>query len=200
MADSAGSTDQRILEETLAHIRRHGARRTTVLSVAEALGMTHAAVYRYFPSKAELFDAATAEALRPLEAALRDIAEGPDPAPDKLERMATSVHRAYRRLALEDPDLFDLLAEAVVEARGVGRKHRARVQSAVQRVIEEGIGGGAFPGGDARRAMAFFFDALHRFIHPVSIRLDREASAAALDLRMERVTRMALRALTLGRV
>lgn len=197
---NAEPTDQRLLDETVAQIRAHGARRVTVSSIAAALGMTHANVYRYFPSKAALFDAATARALAPLEAALAEIVDAPDPAPDKIERMAAAAHRAYRAFGRADPDLFARLAEAVVAGRGVGRKHRAKVQAAIQRAVEEGIAGGAFPGSDARRAVAFVFDALHRFVHPVSVGLDRDVADAAMAQRFERVARAALRALAAGRV
>ena len=196
----SGALEDRIIDETLAHLRRHGARRTTMLSIAEALGVTHAALYRYFPSKAELFDAATARALRPLEDEMRAIVDAPDPAGDKLERLAQAVHRAYRGACLNDPELFALIAKAAVEGRGVGRKHRGKVQAAVQRVVEEGIGSSAFAVADARRGVAFVFDALHRFIHPVAVGLDRDAPNAAIQQRLDRVMRVVARALTSGRI
>lgn len=196
----SAALEERVLEETLAHLRRHGARRSTVLSIAQALGVSHAALYRYFPSKAELFDAAVAWALRPLEAEMRAIVDAPDPAADKLERLIHAVHRAYRGACLNDPELFALMAQAAVEGRGVGRKHRAKVQAAVQRVVEEGIGSSAFAVADARRGVAFVFDALHRFIHPVSVGLDRDAPNAAVQQRLDRVMRMVARTLTAGRL
>jgi AcrR family transcriptional regulator len=198
-ADSLG-LEERALEETLSHLRRHGAGRTTVLSIAAALGVSHAALYRYFPSKGELFDAAVARALRPLEAEMRAIVDAPDPAADKLERLIHAVNRAYRVMCVGDPELFALLSQAAVAGRGAGRKHRARVQAAVQRVVEEGIGASAFALPDARRGVAFVFDALHRFIHPVSVGLDSDAPGAALSQRLDRLTRVVTRALTSGRV
>ena len=48
--------------------------------------MSHANIYRYFPSKSALVEGVTDYWLRPIEAGLRDIADGPDPAYDKLER------------------------------------------------------------------------------------------------------------------
>jgi len=192
--------EDRILDETLAHLRRHGARRTTVLSIAQALGVSHAALYRYFPSKSDLFDAAVARALRPLEAELRAIVDAPDPSPDKLERLIHAVHRAYRGACLDDPELFALMSQAAVEGRGVGRKHRAKVQAAVQRVVEEGVASSAFAAADARRAVAFVFDALHRFIHPVSVGLDRDAPNAAVQQRVDRLMRVVARTLVSGRL
>ncbi len=161
--------------------------------------MTHANVYRYFPSKLELFEELTASWLRPLEAQLREAAEGADPVYDKLERMLLSVHRAYRAELDNDPELFDLLIDALLKERASARKHRSRVQSEIQRVVEEGISSGEFALADRRRALSLIFDAAHRFIHPVALKLDKAASAGPLARRFETVVSLVLRALRSGR-
>ncbi|MDE3177465.1 MAG: TetR family transcriptional regulator [Pseudomonadota bacterium] len=189
----------RILAIAAEHVRRFGAARVTVVGVAAEAGMTHANVYRYFPSKAALLEEITAAWLRPLEAKLREAADGADPAHDKLERMLLAVHRAYREKLDGDPALFDLLIDSLSKERPAARKHRARVQSEMQRVVEEGVASGAFAMADRRRALALVFDASHRFIHPLALRLDRAAPAAALAQRFERVVAMTLRALRTGR-
>ena len=51
--------DRRILDIAREQIKRFGAKRLTVVSVAEEAGMTHANVYRYFSSKLALCDALT---------------------------------------------------------------------------------------------------------------------------------------------
>ena len=88
--------------------------------------MTHANVYRYFPSKAALFEEITASWLRPIETRLREAAEAAAPAYDKLESMLMTVHRAYRQKLENDPALFDLLIEALEEDRGSARAGTAR--------------------------------------------------------------------------
>jgi AcrR family transcriptional regulator len=181
------------------HVRRFGAKRLTVVGVAEEAGMTHANVYRYFPSKVALLEEITAAWLRPLEAKLREAAEGADPAYDKLERMLMAVHLTYRAKLDADPAMFDLLIDALTKEQASARKHRARVQSEMQRVVEEGVAAGAFAMADRRRALSLTFDASHRFIHPVALRLDRDIPAAALAQRFERVLSMTLRALRTGR-
>jgi len=191
--------ESRLLGIAADHVRRFGAARTTVVGVATEAGMTHANVYRYFPSKVALMEEITAAWLRPLEAKLREAADGADPAYDKLERMLFAVHRAYREKLDADPALFDLLIESLTKERTAARKHRARVQSEMQRVVEEGAASGAFAMTDRRRALALVFDASHRFIHPVALQLDRDAPAAALAQRFERVVSIILRALRSGR-
>jgi AcrR family transcriptional regulator len=195
----AESMETRLLDVARAHVRKFGAARTTVVGIAAEAGMTHANVYRYFPSKVELLEEITASWLRPIEARLREAAEGADPAFDKLERMLLALHRAYRQKLESDPALFDLLIDALAKERQSARKHRARVQSELQRVVEEGIASGAFAMTDRRRALSLIFDATHRFIHPVAVRLDREGAAAPLAARFETIVSMVLRALRTGR-
>jgi AcrR family transcriptional regulator len=191
--------ENRILAVAAEHVRRFGAARTTIVGVAAEAGMTHANVYRYFPSKIALMEEITAAWLRPLEAKLREAAEGADPAYDKLERMLLAVHRAYRAKLDGDPALFDLLIDSLAQERASARKHRARIQSEMQRVVEEGVASGAFAMADRRRALALVFDASHRFLHPVALRLDRDIPAPALAQRFERIVSMTLRALRTGR-
>jgi AcrR family transcriptional regulator len=199
-SSSSEPVEARILEIARAHLRKFGAARTTIVGVAQEAGMTHANVYRYFPSKEALFEEVTASWLRPLEARLREAADGADPAYDKLERMLLAIHRAYRHQLETDPRLFDLLIDALDKSRGSARKHRARVQSEIQRVVEEGAAGGAFAMTDRRRALSLVFDAAHRFIHPLAMRLDAEAAGQALEARFERIIALVLRALRSGRV
>jgi len=195
----AESTEARLLDIARAHVRKFGAARTTIVGIAAEAGMTHANVYRYFPSKLELLEEITASWLQPLEARLREAADGADPAYDKLERMLLAVHRTYRQKLESDPALFDLLIDALEKERPSARKHRSRVQSEIQRVVEDGIASGAFAMADRRRALSLIFDAAHRFIHPVALKLDKDAPAAPLAGRFEKIVSMVLRALRTGR-
>ena len=127
-SSAAESVEARILEIARAHVRKFGAARATVVGVAQEAGMTHANVYRYFPSKTALLEEVTASWLRPIETRLREAAEGADSrlrqarkhADDGSSRLSRRNWRATRRL-------FDLLIEALEEGRGSARRHRARV-------------------------------------------------------------------------
>jgi AcrR family transcriptional regulator len=162
--------------------------------------MSHGNVYRYFSSKEALFDAVTEQWLKPVEAACRTIADAPDPAFDKLERIIVSVHRFYRDKLETDSELFDLFCRAVEEGRAIARKHRTRLQSDIQRVLEEGTSGGMFDIADQRRALALVFDAFYRFMSPISIRLDKDVPRPQMDGRCDRCVRLTLRILSSGRI
>ncbi len=99
-------TDQRLLSVAASHLRLVGARRLTVTAVAEAAGMTHANVYRYFPSKEALIDAVVDAWIKSVETRLSEIADAPDPADDKLERLILVMARANRDGLQENPALY----------------------------------------------------------------------------------------------
>jgi AcrR family transcriptional regulator len=194
----AEPVDSRILSIAADQLRRAGARGVTVVGVAEAAGMTHANVYRYFPSKAALIDAVVARWLRSLEAILSAIADAPDPADDKLERLILAVAGEHRELLGRDRHLYDVYAEAAESARAVVRRHRTRFRNLVERVIDEGIATGLFDPRDRERALAFVTDACYRFINPIAVRLDADMPRDLFDQRLAAAIHAVQRVLTAG--
>lgn len=186
------SAQARLLALAEEEIRRSGFKRMRLVAVAEAAGMTHANVYRYFPSRDALADAVTVGWLKPIEAALLDAATGPDPAVDKLERMMLALARAYRDRLERDLNLFALFVDAVEQARPAARKHRGRIRELVGRVVEEALGEDASR-GEREKGMNLLFDAAHRFVSPANLLQDREVPRAAFDNRVNLVLEVALR-------
>ena len=70
----ASDVRTRILDAAVDQLRRHGPAKTGVVDVARALGISHAAVYRYFASKDELFDAVAERWLTAVSSPLKAIA------------------------------------------------------------------------------------------------------------------------------
>ena len=190
--------DARLIGIATEHVRQFGPGKMTVVAVAEAAGMTHANVYRYFPSKEALVDAVVAEALRPIEAVIADVASAPDPADDKLERLVLDLARLYRTLMEHNAPVFQLFVTATLENRAVTRRHRGRIRMLVERVVDEGITTGAFEPRDREGALSFLTDVLYRFTHPSAILADTRVPRDVLDRRLAAVVRVALRALSVG--
>jgi AcrR family transcriptional regulator len=195
---SAEPVDLRLLTIAADQLRRNGARGVTVVGVAEAAGMTHANVYRYFPSRAALIDAVAARWLKALEATLAEIADAPDPADDKLERLLLAIAHAHRDLLVRDRHLFDVYVDAAETSRAVIRKHRARQRHLVERVVDEGIATGLFDPRDRERALAFVTDAVFRFTNPVAVRLDADMPDDLIAGRLAAAIRAVQRVLTAG--
>ena len=197
MADqqTSESTVQRILNAAIAEVSVYGSERVTVVSIARAASMTHANIYRHFESKTALFDAITQTWLKPLEGRLREIADAPDPARDKLERLIFAIVRAYRARIDSDPRLFKLFVESFRENRTTARQHRARVRILLDRVLEEGVSTGAFIIRNRERSMMLILDTLYRFVQPEAIEFDSEIASRTSDNRLSIITAMLLNAL-----
>lgn len=196
--EDGAPADGRILAVASDHLSRFGPRAVTVVAIAEAAGMTHANVYRYFPSKAALLDAVAGQRLKALEVLLAAIADAPDPADDKLERLLVAIAKAHRDMLARERHVFDIYVDATEASRALVRKHRARLRQLTERVIDEGMATGVFEPRDRDRATAFVTDAAHRFINPVSVRLDAEMPQDVFDARLAGVIRGVQRVLAAG--
>ncbi|MEE1656772.1 TetR/AcrR family transcriptional regulator [Microvirga sp. CF3062] len=197
--DSAPA-DTRLLAIAADQLKEFGPKHITVVGIADAAGMTHANVYRYFTNKAALIDAVAGQWLREMEATIADIADSPDPADDKLERLIQAWARVHRDLLKEDRHLFDVYCTATETSRPLVRKHRARMRQLIERVLDEGIVTGKFDPRDREKAHAFISDAVYRFINPLTVRLDAEVPQDILDQRLATMIRVVLRALANGSV
>lgn len=182
------ATAQRILTAAIEEVRAYGLERVTVVAVARRASMTHANVYRHYETKEALFDAITSNWLRTIEARMGEIADAPDPARDKLERLIFALLRAYRDRLDDEPRLFDLFVAAFDASRPPARQHRAKIRMVIDRIIEEGQSGGAFNPSSREKALTFVLDALYRFLNPATLRLDAETPRRSLELRLGVVT------------
>src|SRR6201988_4022924 len=87
-------------------LRRFGPAKATVVDVARALGVSHAAVYRHVATKAELRDLVVGRWVEATMPPLRDIAARPGPPPQRLRRLFDALIAIKRCRAADDPELF----------------------------------------------------------------------------------------------
>jgi AcrR family transcriptional regulator len=159
-------TRDRILAAAEEVIRRFGPAKATVVDVARALGVSHAAVYRHVASKAELRDLVVgrwAEATMP---PLRAIAAGPAPAPLRLRQLFDALIAGKRRRATEDPELFAAYRTLAAEAQSVALLHVEEVVGLAAMVLRSGMEDGTFRALDPMTAARAVLMATSRFHHP----------------------------------
>ena len=137
-------TRERIVAAAEEVIRRFGPAKATVVDVARALGVSHAAVYRHVATKAELRDLVVerwAEAIMP---PLRLIAAEPAPAPERLRRLFDALIAIKRRRASDDPELFAAYRILAAEAQSIVSVHVDETVALAAAIIREGIDDGTF--------------------------------------------------------
>jgi AcrR family transcriptional regulator len=159
-------TRDRILATAEDVIRRFGPDKATVVDVARALGVSHAAVYRHVATKAELRDLVVGRWVETTMPALRAIAAKPGPAPKRLRRLIDNLISVKRRRADDDPELFAAYRTLAADAQSVVALHIDELVELAATVIRSGVKEGTFRSVDpvaAGRAVLF---ATSRFHHP----------------------------------
>src|SRR5215468_6273845 len=160
-------TRDRIVSAAEDVLRRFGPAKATVVDVARALGVSHAAVYRHVATKAELRDLVVGRWAETTMPPLRAIAAKLGPAPERLRQLFDALIAVKRRRAAEDPELFAAYRTVAADAQSVVASHLDELVGLAATVIRSGVEEGTFRTVDpvaAGRAVLF---ATSRFHHPV---------------------------------
>lgn len=168
---AAGPLDRdRILDAAEAVLRRHGVAKTTVVDVARALGVSHAAVYRHFASKAALQDAVAERWLHAVAAPLEAVAGAPGAAGERLERWVRALAAAKRHKVRSDPELFDTYHALAEGAREVVAAHVGALLAQLARVVRDGVASGEFAPADPEAAARAVLEATALYHRPHHVR------------------------------
>jgi AcrR family transcriptional regulator len=160
----------RILDAALEQLRRHGPAKTGVVDVARALGVSHAAVYRHFPSKDALFDAVAQRWLTAVSQPLKDIAGRRGKPAKRLDEWLTTLIATKRRKVMDDPELFATYHAVAEAARNVAFAHVADLQDQIRQIVADGVASGDFKVSNPAAAAAAVLNATMRFHHPHFVR------------------------------
>jgi len=166
MNENVVLTPERILEVTEDVLRRFGLAKATVVDVARALDVSHGSVYRHFPSKASLREAVAKRWLERVSTPLGKIAEGPGPAPARLERWLRALFAAKQEKVLGDPEMFATYLALAREACKTVKGHRECLSEQLAQILSDGVKQGAFQIADVKAAAVTILDASTRFYHP----------------------------------
>lgn len=196
-ATGAEATRERILRAAEELLRRHGPDKLSVTDVGRALGLTHAAVYRYYPSKASLREAVAERWLHAISAPLRAHAEDATLPPDqRLTGWVLALMAAKRAKVRSDPEMFAAYHALAEGHRDVVERHVAELRRQMTEIVAAGMVSGAFRVADPDAAAAAVLDATLRFHHPEHVRGEPDDARAERDAR--RVLALLLAGLAAG--
>lgn len=172
MRERLADNRQRIVQSARGLIARGGFREASITAVAQAAGLSTGAIYRYFPSKADLFVEVLTDAVRRECAILREIIDRPGSADERLRAAVES----FARRALEGPHLaYAFIAEpADSEVDAARILCRQEFSDVFKTVLRQGIASGEFPKQSldvsAACIVGAFTEALVRPVAPTSRR------------------------------
>jgi AcrR family transcriptional regulator len=182
-------TRDAILDTAEALLARQGAGKTGVVDIARSLGMSHANVYRYFASKAELFDAVAERWLVRDAEPLYKVAFDRGKAGDRLVRWIVATYRHKRQKVIDEPELFAFYKALMAESsRDFVAQHTRDLAAQLDRILEDGVASGEFKVGDRKRAINVILDATVSLRHPAIV-----AGPHALDERRVRAVAETIR-------
>lgn len=146
--------------------RQLGFQKTTVADIARELGMSPANIYRFFTAKSEINAAVARLLMGEVETAIDAIADGTGSAADRLARLIETNETMNRERYIGDRKLHDMVEAAIAEHWPIIADHIAHIDSALERIIADGMESGELPRGDAKRAARLVHTACIRFCHP----------------------------------
>ena len=158
-------TREQILAAAKETLRRYGPAKTTVVDVAQALGVSHGTVYRHFPTKAALRGAVVRQGLGAISARLSLIAGESGPATERLHRWFLELNEYKQGFCREDVELFETYAQAGKDAPEVVDEHIGQLTGQLARMLADGVAAGEFH-ASASSAAGAVWDATARFHHP----------------------------------
>jgi AcrR family transcriptional regulator len=159
-------TRDRIVAAAEDVIRRFGPEKATVVDVARALGVSHAAVYRHVATKAELRELVVSRWVEATMPALRAIVAQPGPAPLRLRALYDALIDVKRRRAAEDPDLFAAYRTLAADALPATSAHVDELVELGATIIGSGVAEGTFRTVEPAAASRAVLHATFRFHHP----------------------------------
>jgi AcrR family transcriptional regulator len=159
-------TVDRIVAAAEDVVRRFGPDKATVVDVARALGVSHAAVYRHVATKAVLRDLVVGRWVEATMAPLRAIAARSGPAPKRLRQLFDSLIAVKRRRASDDPELFAAYRALAAGADSVRDGHIDELVALAAMIIRSGVKEGTFRRVDPVAAGRAVLVATYRFHHP----------------------------------
>ena len=175
---------RQVLEAARAIVMERGYRGASVAAIASQAGISNGALYRYFPSKVDLFvevfrDVCDGE----MRAATRAAAEVEDPL-GKLDAMLEN----FATRALSNPTLaWALLAEPVDPAvEEVRMEYRRKYRHAIERLLDRAVAAGTIPPQDTVITAAALLGGGNEVLAgPLSPMADsaRDAAVAIAELR-----------------
>jgi AcrR family transcriptional regulator len=173
-------------------IRRFGPAKATVVDVARALGVSHAAVYRHVATKAELRDLVVGRCAEATMPALRAIAAEPGPAQLRLRRFVDALIAGKRRWAANDPELFSAYRTLAADAKSAAGVHVGELVALAAAIIRDGIAEGTFRNVEPTATAAAILRATAWYHHPAHA---SDWSDPAIDTEYETVWQLLMQGL-----
>jgi len=165
-ATGRSQTRARILDAAAQLYRQIGHRKTTVADIADAMSMSPANVYRFFPSKHAIESAVAGELLEVLMRLACTPAPPDGSASERMRAVLQAIDRLHRIRCEQDHRLHELVVTAARENWPVMSGYADSLISTVAQIIAEGQARGEFVAGDPVKSARCVLGAMSAYLDP----------------------------------
>lgn len=155
-----------VLDAAEKELIKYGWSRTTLVSIAKSLDVSHAALYSYFRSKAALRDAILERWLLKYSDQLEKISGKDGETAVILQDWFLCLFQLKQKELLENEELFTLNSSLVQQKNAVIQKHEERLVRQLEKVINQGIERNEIEKQDSLFLAHTIFGLLSPFYHP----------------------------------
>jgi AcrR family transcriptional regulator len=183
-----------IIQAADEHFRRYGYNKTSVADLAKAIGVSSAYVYRFFESKQAIGEAVCGITLGRIDSALREIAQSPQSAAQRLRVIFKTLMQQGLELFFTERKLHDICITATSDHWAAVTAHKDVLLEVVQKIVTDGRAAGEFehktPLDETCLAIG---EALMPFAHPVLL---EQRTPEELERSVVAVSNLVLRSLS----
>lgn len=134
--------------------------------IARDLDVTHAALYKYFSNKQDLFDAVNMQWMDDIGAQLETISRSGGPASARIKQWFLTLYSLRREKALSDGSEYLSYINTEELERDCAQECAIQRKDQLVRLIEEAMEAGEFKQQDIEKVVTLLFDATDHFVHP----------------------------------
>ena len=166
-----------ILQAATELVRRLGEGKTSMVDIGRALGVSHAALYRLYPSKSAIMDAIVREAMDDEVELASTWLDQDGPAAERMLNMILAIHHRKRSRFTGDREIHDLYRRIMVERQDMIRTYAERMTLLIGKLVAQGVDRGEWRVSDVSVAAGVVRDGVTPFIHPQFVALAVDAGS-----------------------
>jgi len=180
-----------VLEAAKNQVRRFGEAKTNMVDIARVIGVSHAALYRFYKTKSALMDAIVQEVMNDEAKLAAAYVHASGPAAQRLLGMFLDLHRRKRERFVGDREIHDLHRRILVERPDMVIDYARRITNLVQKLIEQAVERQEWKVDDTAKAAGVVCNAMITYVHPVLVAQLISAGAPVEDMLRASLTTLA---------
>jgi AcrR family transcriptional regulator len=159
----------RAVELTILKIREEGFEHIRLIDIAKDIGVSHVALYSYFPDKSALLDAVSEQWLSDLDRELEHICQSAEPVGDKIRNYFVTLHRTKRDRVRLEPELYKAFNISSIHMKPFVIRHLQSMENQVLRLTQEAEKNDLLTAIAPEQAKDILVEATFRFTEPQSV-------------------------------